>query len=117
LLRRAVATEPEPPRSQEPPAPRSNHFDLLGAGPWAERCRTELAKTGETIDRSRNGRTLTPQERQVAHLVAGGATNREAAASLFVNLKTIEFDLGNIYRKLGIRSRTELANALWRRES
>jgi DNA-binding CsgD family transcriptional regulator len=89
----------------------------LGAGPWAERCRTELAKTGETIDRSRNGRTLTPQERQVAHLVAGGATNREAAASLFVNLKTIEFHLGNIYRKLGVRSRTELANALWRRES
>jgi DNA-binding CsgD family transcriptional regulator len=60
---------------------------------------------------------LTPQERQVAHLVAGGATNREAAASLFVNLKTIEFHLGNIYRKLGVRSRTELANALWRRES
>lgn len=91
-------------------------FDLLGAAPWAERCRAELAKTGETIDRSRSGRTLTPQERQVAHIVAAGATNREAAASLFVNLKTIEFHLGNVYRKLGVRSRTELANALRRGE-
>ncbi|HKY47091.1 MAG TPA: helix-turn-helix transcriptional regulator, partial [Acidimicrobiia bacterium] len=86
--------------------------EALGASPWAERCRAELAKTGETIDRSRSGRTLTPQERQVAHIVAAGATNREAAASLFVNLKTIEFHLGNVYRKLGVRSRTELANAL-----
>jgi DNA-binding CsgD family transcriptional regulator len=91
-------------------------FELLGAEPWAERCRTELASTGETIDRSRPGRTLTPQERQVANIVAAGATNREAAASLFVNLKTIEFHLGNVYRKLGVRSRTELANALRRGE-
>jgi DNA-binding NarL/FixJ family response regulator len=45
----------------------------------------------------------------VAFLVANGATNREAAASLFVTSKTIEFHLGRIYRKLGIRSRTELA--------
>jgi DNA-binding CsgD family transcriptional regulator len=91
-------------------------FEVLGAEPWAERCRAELASTGETIDRSRSGRTLTPQERQVANIVAAGATNREAAASLFVNLKTIEFHLGNVYRKLGVRSRTELANALRRGE-
>jgi DNA-binding CsgD family transcriptional regulator len=48
----------------------------------------------------------------VARLVAQGATNREAAATLFVNYKTIEYHLGNVYRKLGVRSRTELANAL-----
>lgn len=87
-------------------------FDVLGAEPWAERCRAELASSGETVDRSGPVRRLTPQERQVANIVAAGATNREAAASLFVNLKTIEFHLGNVYRKLGVRSRTELANAL-----
>lgn len=55
---------------------------------------------------------LTPQELQVAALVAGGSTNKEAAASLFLSAKTIEFHLGNVYRKLGIRSRTELARAV-----
>jgi DNA-binding CsgD family transcriptional regulator len=46
---------------------------------------------------------------QVARIVAGGATNREAAAALFVSTKTIEFHLAHIYRKLGVRTRTELA--------
>jgi DNA-binding CsgD family transcriptional regulator len=87
-------------------------FDALGAEPWAERCETELASSGETLNRSSSARSLTPQERQVANIVAAGATNREAAASLFVNSKTIEFHLGNVYRKLGVRSRTELANVL-----
>jgi DNA-binding CsgD family transcriptional regulator len=45
-------------------------------------------------------------------LVANGATNRETAAALFLSGKTIEFHLGNVYRKLGIRSRTELARAV-----
>lgn len=53
-------------------------------------------------------RSLTPQELQVALAVAHGATNREAAAALFLSPKTVEFHLGNIYRKLGVRSRTEL---------
>jgi DNA-binding CsgD family transcriptional regulator len=87
-------------------------FDALGAEPWAERCEIELASSGETLNRSSSARSLTPQERQVANIVAAGATNREAAASLFVNPKTIEFHLGNVYRKLGVRSRTELANVL-----
>jgi len=55
---------------------------------------------------------LTPQELQVATLVAGGATNREAAAALFLSAKTIEFHLSHVYEKLGIRSRTELARVL-----
>ena len=50
----------------------------------------------------------------MALLVAGGATNREAAGSLFVTPKTIEFHLGRIYRKLGIRSRTQLSVRLSR---
>jgi DNA-binding CsgD family transcriptional regulator len=51
---------------------------------------------------------LTTQELAVAKLVVGGATNREASATLFVSPKTVEFHLGNVYRKLGVRSRTEL---------
>jgi DNA-binding CsgD family transcriptional regulator len=87
-------------------------FEGLGANPWTERTRSELELSGETLEHPRSVASLTRQERQVARLVAQGATNREAAAALFVNYKTIEYHLGNVYRKLGVRSRTELANAL-----
>ncbi|HET7846135.1 MAG TPA: LuxR C-terminal-related transcriptional regulator, partial [Acidimicrobiia bacterium] len=87
-------------------------FESLGAAPWASRARAELLATGETLQRNATPVRLTPQERQVAGVVASGATNREAAAELFVSSKTIEFHLANVYRKLGVRSRTELANAL-----
>jgi DNA-binding CsgD family transcriptional regulator len=89
-------------------------FESLGAEPWMRRARTELEASGEAVKRASGLSTLTTQERQVARIVATGATNREVAAALFVNPKTVEFHLGNIYRKLGIRSRTELANALLR---
>jgi DNA-binding CsgD family transcriptional regulator len=52
---------------------------------------------------------LTKAERRVAHAVADGMTNREAAAHLFVSVKTVDFHLQQIYRKLAVRSRTELA--------
>ncbi|MGZ4704748.1 MAG: helix-turn-helix domain-containing protein, partial [Acidimicrobiales bacterium] len=52
---------------------------------------------------------LTRQERRVAAVVGTGATNREAADELFLSPRTIDFHLRNIYRKLDIRSRTELA--------
>ena len=52
---------------------------------------------------------LIPKELQVALIVAEGATNKEAATALFLTPKTIEFHLAKIYRKLGVRSRTELA--------
>lgn len=87
-------------------------FERLGAAVWAERARQELTATGETV-RSRPGTApierLTPQEYQVARAVARGATNRQAASALFLSAKTVEFHLGNVYRKLGVRSRTELA--------
>jgi DNA-binding CsgD family transcriptional regulator len=89
-------------------------FDRLGAAPWADRSRRELAASGERA-RRRAADTrdeLTPQELQVAVVVAEGATNREAAAQLFVSPKTIETHLSHIYRKLGVRSRTELARTL-----
>ena len=55
---------------------------------------------------------LTPQELQVALVVARGATNKEAAAQLYLSPKTIEKHLGSVYTKLGLRSRTELAGVL-----
>jgi DNA-binding CsgD family transcriptional regulator len=94
-------------------------FELLGAEPWAERARRELRSTGERV-RRRTPDTrdqLTPQELRVALLVVDGATNREAAATLFVTPKTIETHLNNAYRKLGIRSRVELARHLARSPS
>jgi DNA-binding NarL/FixJ family response regulator len=86
-------------------------FETLGAEPWAEQVRAELRASGETPEPSPGGSlmTLTPQELQVALVVGGGATNREAAAALFISPKTVEFHLGNVYGKLGVRSRTELA--------
>ena len=89
-------------------------FDDLGAEPWARRAVTELRGTGERA-RRRSPDTadqLTPQERQVATLVAEGATNREAAAALFVSPKTIETHLSHVYRKLGLHSRGQLASRL-----
>jgi DNA-binding CsgD family transcriptional regulator len=85
-------------------------FTRLGAQPWAERVRTELRATGSTVGRSPDALPrLTPQELQVALVVARGATNHEAAATLFLSQKTIEYHLSNIYRKTHIRSRADLA--------
>ena len=60
----------------------------------------------------RSGRELTGTERKVAELIAAGATNRDAAAELFVSVRTIETHVAAIYRKLGVRSRAELARQL-----
>jgi len=89
-------------------------FDRLGAGPWAEQARAELLATGETA-RRRDVSTLdqlTPQELQIARLLAEGRTTREAAAAVFLSPKTVEYHLRNVYRKLGISSREALAAAL-----
>jgi DNA-binding CsgD family transcriptional regulator len=56
--------------------------------------------------------TLTETERRVAELVGSGRSNQETAAELFMSVKTVEANLTRIYRKLSIRSRTELANRL-----
>jgi DNA-binding CsgD family transcriptional regulator len=89
-------------------------FQQLGSAAWADRARSELRASGESVRTAEERRVgaLTPQELQVAALVADGATNREAAAALFLSAKTIEFHLSNVYRKLGIRSRTELASVV-----
>jgi DNA-binding CsgD family transcriptional regulator len=89
-------------------------FERLEAEPWAERTRAELRATGERL-RKRDPASrdeLTSQEVQIALVVAGGKTNREAGAQLFLSPKTVEWHLGNIFHKLGVRSRAELARAL-----
>jgi DNA-binding CsgD family transcriptional regulator len=85
-------------------------FETLGAEPWAEQARVELRATGETPAPSPGGSlmTLTSQELQVALVVAGGVTNKEAGGALFISPKTVEFHLSHVYGKLGVRSRTEL---------
>jgi DNA-binding CsgD family transcriptional regulator len=86
-------------------------FEGLGTTPWAERARGELNATGETA-RKRDASTiddLTPQELRIAQLVAAGASNRDAAAQLFVSPKTVEYHLRKVFLKLGVSSRVELA--------
>jgi ATP/maltotriose-dependent transcriptional regulator MalT len=86
-------------------------FERLGAKRWAERARDALRGTGVAQRREDVpiAEVLTPHELQVAMVVAQGATNKEAAAALFLSPKTVEHHLGQIYRKLQLRSRTELA--------
>jgi DNA-binding CsgD family transcriptional regulator len=89
-------------------------FDRLGARPWSQRARDELAATGETA-RRRDPSTLddlTPQELHIAQLLVTGRTTREVAAALFLSPKTIEYHLRSVYRKLGVKSREDLAGAL-----
>lgn len=105
-------------------------YDSLGATTFVERCDRELQASGVDVGflgeplatgatgaagpggsagSERAGVELTAQERSVAELVASGATNREAAQTLFLAEKTVQYHLTRIYRKLGIRSRTALA--------
>jgi DNA-binding CsgD family transcriptional regulator len=80
-------------------------FTELGAALWVDRTETELRRARP---RPRRDRELTAAERRVAALVADGRTNKEVAAQLFTTVATVESHLTRIYRKLGVRSRTEL---------
>jgi DNA-binding NarL/FixJ family response regulator len=87
-------------------------FERLGAAPWAQRARVELRATGETA-RKRDRSTLeqlTAQELQVAQFVAEGLSNKEVAAQLFLSPRTIDSHLRNVFAKLEITSRTQLAH-------
>ncbi len=87
-------------------------FDRIGARVWAAKARRALTRIG---GRPPAPSDLTPSEEQVALLVADGRSNREVAASLFVSVHTVEANLKRIYRKLGVRSRVELARKIGER--
>jgi DNA-binding CsgD family transcriptional regulator len=85
-------------------------FHQVGVPPWEERAESELRATGATA-RRRDPSTLdelTPQELQIAGLVATGLTNRQVAAQLFLSPRTIDYHLRKVFSKLGVSSRTEL---------
>jgi DNA-binding CsgD family transcriptional regulator len=84
-------------------------FEQLGAGLWANKARAEMARIG---GRAPGPVGLTPTEQDVADLVASGHTNREVAGALFLSVSTVESNLRRIYKKLGVRSRTELSRRL-----
>jgi DNA-binding CsgD family transcriptional regulator len=86
-------------------------FERLGAGAWAAQARDELRAAGARRRAPRSD-GLTPQEQRVVAAVRRGATNREIAAEMFLAPKTVEFHLRQIYRKLGVRSRTQLVATL-----
>jgi len=101
--------------AREPLTQALDEFERLGAKPWAERARAELRATGGSAGARRASAAadqLTPHELQIAVLVAQGMTNREAAAALFLSPKTIEYHLGQIYRKLDVRGRAQLARLM-----
>ncbi|MGY1822237.1 LuxR C-terminal-related transcriptional regulator [Geodermatophilus sp. SYSU D00079] len=82
----------------------------LGAATYVARCDRELRAAGLGPGRTEEGAgRLTPQESTVAGLVAGGLSNREVAAELYLSEKTVQYHLTRIYTKLGVRSRAELA--------
>jgi DNA-binding CsgD family transcriptional regulator len=89
-------------------------FVEFGMSAFANRAEAELLATGErarkrTVDTQVD---LTPQEARISRMAAEGATNQEIAGQLFISTATVEYHLSKVYRKLGIRSRTQLANTL-----
>jgi DNA-binding CsgD family transcriptional regulator len=90
-------------------------FAAARATPWQERAAAELRATGDHVtDAVRPPPDLTPQELQIALLVAEGKTNKEIAAALFLSPKTVGYHLANTFRKLDIHSRAELARIVTR---
>lgn len=91
-------------------------FQLVGATPWAERAADVLESIGRSRPRPNPPLTqlLTPHEQEVVEIAITGATTREIATELFMSPKTVESHLTSSYRKLGVRSKTQLAHVLHR---
>ncbi len=86
-----------------------NGFIQLGTPVYAERAAIELASIGGRVSEHQD---LTATESRVADLTGAGQTNREVADALFMSVRTVESHLAHIYRKLQVRSRTELARRI-----
>jgi DNA-binding CsgD family transcriptional regulator len=79
---------------------------VLEAEPWRDHAAGEL---GRISGRQPAGRALTPTESRIVALVPAGHTNKEVAAALYLSPKTVEGNLRNVFRKVGVQTRTELA--------
>jgi DNA-binding CsgD family transcriptional regulator len=97
-------------------------FAAFDATPWVDQAARTLARVDGGVSATpaappaprspAEGGGLTPTETRIASLVRAGASNREIAAQLFLSVKTVEASLTRIYRKLGVRSRTQLSSRL-----
>ena len=89
-------------------------FDACGAGPFAQRARTELEATGARVsgDRAPGAVELTSQEATVASLAAQGLTNVEIGSTMFISVNTVDYHLRKVFQKLGISSRRQLRDRL-----
>ena len=85
-------------------------FERLGCPGWAQAASSELGRVSGR--RAAPEGALTASERRVAELVAGGLSNKEVAARMFVSVHTVGTHLSSVYAKLGVRSRTQLARRL-----
>jgi len=91
-------------------------FDALGVLPWADKARAELRASGERGSSPQPAKSprqpLSPQELQIAQMAAAGLSNREIADRLFLSHRTVGSHLYRVFPKLGIASRSDLAQAL-----
>jgi DNA-binding CsgD family transcriptional regulator len=114
---RALAAAGERAGAIEALVAAESAFDGFGAVRRRDEAARELRALGHRVVRPARGADddpLTAREREIADLVAAGRTNREAAEQLVLSTRTIEAHLRNIYAKLDVRSRVELARALER---
>ncbi len=89
-------------------------FEAIGARSFAQRARQELTATGVTVHSRKNATLdeLTPQEARIAGLAADGLSNAEIGARLYISANTVDYHLRKVFRKLSIRSRSQLHHAL-----
>ena len=120
LAGRALAAAGEPDRAAAELEHAAREFEARGAVRYRDEAERELRKLGRHIHhRTRSGKpdaigveSLTERELQLARLVVDRKTNPEIAAELFLSKKTVETHLRNIFRKIGVTSRVELARAV-----
>jgi DNA-binding CsgD family transcriptional regulator len=92
-------------------------FERIAAKPWSEQASRTLARLDGRSEADESGAAiaeLTATEARIAAMVRDGASNREIATKMFLSVKTVEATLTRMYRKLGVRSRTQLSSRLGR---
>lgn len=99
-------------RADEVLAHAAEIFAQMGAGVMVDRCAAERRVGGVGPETRINPHGFTPQEEQIAALVAEGGTNRAVARELSLSTKTVEYHLTRIYRKLGVTTRQALREGL-----